>query len=263
MEMRTLSKEIDKAVRHAAEFIVRERDAFDRSSVSDKGLNQLVSYVDIQAEKILIEQLSRLEPEAGFITEENTVAESGKNLNWIIDPLDGTTNFIHGLPVFSVSVALAEKNDVLAGTVFEMGRNEQFSAWKGGGSWLNGQQIKVSETADLKNSLLATGFPYYEFEHMDAYIKTLQALMKRTHGLRRLGSAAVDLAYVACGRFEGFFEYGLHAWDVAAGCLLVKEAGGRLSDFRNGDEYIYGNSITASNGSTHDELLSVIQKYFS
>lgn len=262
MDLKALSKEIDNSVEKAASFIVKESETFERSAVTDKGLNQLVSYVDIQAEKMLVEELGQLVPEAGFITEENTVATGEKKLNWIIDPLDGTTNFIHGLPVFSVSVALAEGNDVLTGSVFEMGRNELFSAWKGGGSWLNGERIHVSGMEKLEDSLLATGFPYYEFEHMEAYIRTLQALMRRTHGLRRLGSAAVDLAYVACGRFEGFFEYGLHAWDVAAGCLLVQEAGGHLSDFRNGDEYLFGNSIIASNTRTHDALLQVIQSNF-
>lgn len=231
--------------------------------VSDKGLNQLVSYVDIEAENILVKGLGALVPEAGFITEENTSQTGRKSLNWIIDPLDGTTNFIHNLPVYSVSVALAEGEDILYGSVYETGRNEHFYAYKNGGAWCNGQSIRVSAESSLSRSLLATGFPYYSFEQMEAYISTLKDFMQQTHGLRRLGSAAVDLAYVACGRFEGFFEYGLNAWDVAAGCLLIQEAGGRVSDFKNETDYLFGKTIVADNGLLHGEILNTISRHFS
>ena len=262
MELQQISASLNSIVTETGHFIAEQRKTFSLEAVSDKGLNQLVSYVDLEAEKLLVNALSKLVPEAGYITEENTSDVGRKTLNWIIDPLDGTTNFIHGLPVYSVSVALAQGQEVLVGSVYEIGRKELFSAWKNGGAWCNGQQIYVSKENELKNSLMATGFPYYDFEQMEAYIHTLKDLMQRTHGLRRMGSAAVDLAYVACGRFEGFFEYGLHAWDVAAGCLLVKEAGGTLCDFEGKNDYLFGSSIVADNQCIHNALMEIIENRF-
>ena len=262
MNLEKLAIEVNLLVSQVASYISEERKTFSMDAISDKGINQLVSYVDIEAEKLLVNSLSLLVPEAGFITEENTSDVGRKTLNWIIDPLDGTTNFIHGLPVYSVSVALAEGSEILLGTVYEIGRKECFSAYKNGGAWCNGERIYVSKETSLKNSLMATGFPYYDFEQMDAYIHTLKDLMQSTHGLRRMGSAAVDLAYVACGRFEGFFEYGLHAWDVAAGCLLVQEAGGTLCNFEGGHDYLFGSSIVADNQGIHQDLMGIIKNRF-
>lgn len=258
-----ISANINSIVLEAGNYIREQRKGFDRQVVSDKGLNQLVSYVDIETEKFLVEQLGKLVPEAGFITEENTSDIGRQTLNWIIDPLDGTTNFIHNVPVYSVSVALAKGNEVLAGAVYEIGRDELFAASIGGGAWMNGERIEVSSASQLNDSLMATGFPYYDFEQMEAYLEVLKNLMQKTHGLRRMGSAAVDLAYVACGRFEGFFEYGLNAWDVAAGILLVKEAGGTVCDFKGGEEYLFGKSIVADNTKVHEPFMNLIQKNFN
>lgn len=263
MNLESISAGINSVVTETAKYIAEQRKTFSTDVVSDKGLNQLVSYVDIEAEKMLVAGLSKLLPEAGFITEENTSDVGRQTYNWIIDPLDGTTNFIHNVPVYSVSVALAHGNDVLAGAVYEIGRDELFCAHKGGGAFCNGERISVSKEANLSKALMATGFPYYDFEQMHAYIEVLKHLMQKTHGLRRMGSAAVDLAYVACGRFEGFFEYGLNAWDVAAGVLLVQEAGGQVCDFQSGDDYLFGKSIIADNTSIHNGLLDIIQKEFN
>ncbi len=253
-----MTAEVNALVTEVAKYISEERKSFDNKVVSDKGINQLVSYVDVEAEKQLVAGLAKIFPEAGFITEEETSDKGRAEYNWIIDPLDGTTNFIHNLPVYSVSVGLAKHKEILIGVVYEIGRKELFTAWQGGGAWCNGEKIQVSAETELRKSLMATGFPYYDYVHMDAYLETLKHLMRTTHGLRRMGSAAVDLAYVACGRFEGFFEYGLHAWDVAAGCLLVKEAGGNVSDFKGGNEFLFGDSIIASNAGLYKELAGII-----
>ncbi len=182
-------------------------------------------------------------------------------LHWIIDPLDGTTNFIHGVPVYSISLALVKDGVVQSGVVYEISRDECFTAWKGGGAYLNGTRIHVSETNSLAQSLLATGFPYYDFKRIQDYLALLHDLMKSTHGLRRLGSAAVDLAYVSCGRFEGFFEYGLSPWDVAAGVILVTEAGGQVTDFNGGEKYIFGHQIVAGCPGIFAEFSSQVKKY--
>lgn len=262
MNLALISESLNAVMIETAQFMQQQKSQFEQSHVSSKGLNQLVSFVDIETEKYLVNALSKIVPEAGFITEENTSEIGPLNYNWIIDPLDGTTNFIHGVPVYSISVALAQNNQLLVGAVYEMGRQELFHAYLGGGAFLNGQKIKVSTCETLQNSLMATGFPYYDFEQMAQYIAVLKHLMKNTHGLRRMGSAAVDLAYVACGRFDGFFEYGLHAWDVAAGCLLVTEAGGELSDFKRGNDYVFGDSIIASNGQLQAPLQEIIEQHF-
>jgi len=244
-----------------AVFIRTEAARFTEASVESKSLNNLVSYVDKTAETRLVEGLGRLLPEAGFIAEEGTGVRK-EGLNWIIDPLDGTTNFVHGLPCYCISIGLANGNDMLVGVVLEVTRNECFSAWKGGGAWLNGTAIHVSRRAHLQESLLATGFPYDDFGKEAQYMDLLRALMHNSRGIRRLGSAAADLAYVACGRFEAFYEYGLNPWDVAGGALLVREAGGTVTDFRNGDEWLFGEELVASNGHIHDELIGPIGKYF-
>ena len=262
MNLEQLTKDVCDIAKTAGIFIREERKSFELSKVNSKGLNQLVSYVDIAAEKKIVIGLSQLNLDAGFITEEETTVKSTKELNWIIDPLDGTTNFIHDLPVFSVSIALARGEDILLGVVYEVMKDECFYAWKDGGAWLNKKPIGVSKIETLQDSLLATGFPYYDFDGMTSYLAVLQSFMKETHGLRRLGSAAVDMAYTACGRFEGFFEYGLNAWDIAAGICIVKEAGGEVTDFKNGKNYLFGKQIVASNTTTHNHILKTINEHF-
>jgi myo-inositol-1(or 4)-monophosphatase len=258
-----LTGEITTIARQAGAFLLQERSRFQRESIEYKGLNNLVSYVDKETEKQLVEQLGKLLPEAGFITEEGTTGQEADQsaLNWIIDPLDGTANFIHNLPVFSVSIGLAQGKTPIAGVIYDPNRDECFSAWQGGGAYCNDSRISVSPALTLGESLVATGFPYYKFEQMQPYLSILESLMQQTHGLRRMGSAAIDLAYVASGRFEAFYEYNLNSWDMAAGVLLVQEAGGVVTDFSGGDTFLFGGDVVAGCG-IHPELMKVIRTYW-
>ena len=263
MNLDALLSETATLVRRTGAWILEQQALLSGLDVHDKGLNQLVSRVDREAEQQLVQGLGRLLPEAGFITEEDTVAqERNREYTWIIDPLDGTTNFLHGLPLFSVSVALARGEELLLGIVDVPALHESFTALRGGGAWLNGSPIRVSERDSLSAALLATGFPYTEFTQLPAYLEVLHHFMQNTRGLRRMGSAAIDLAYTACGRFDGFFETGLAPWDVAAGILLVQEAGGKASDFRGGGDMLFGKEIIAGNMSVHTAMQTCIQQYF-
>jgi myo-inositol-1(or 4)-monophosphatase len=253
--------EMETAVSEAARFVLKESEGFDIRSTEIKGLNDFVSYVDKGSEKMLVDKLGMILPESGFITEEGTSAKKALKYCWVIDPLDGTTNFLHGIHPFSISVALMEHNEVVAGVVYEVGGNETFTAWKGGGSWLNNRPVHVSPAALLSDSLIATGFPYYDFTRLDNFMESLKHFCKISHGIRRLGSAAIDLAYVACGRFEAFYEYGLNPWDVAAGILLVREAGGRVSDFSGNEKNISGDEIVAANRLVFPEFLENVRTF--
>jgi myo-inositol-1(or 4)-monophosphatase len=223
----------------------------------------MVSYVDKTAEIALVKGLRLLLPEAGFVTEEKTASIAGEQYDWIIDPLDGTTNFIHGLPTYAISIALQCDGELVLGVVYEINRDECFSAWKNGGAYLNDKQISVSKASAIENTLLATGFPYYEFGRLDAYLAVLKELMQRCHGVRRIGSAAIDLAYVACGRFDGYFEFNLNSYDVAAGIVLVREAGGQVFDFTGGNNSIERREMLATNGLISDELLLILEEKFN
>lgn len=247
--------------KEAGDFIRQEALNFSMEHVELKGKSDLVSYVDKETEKLVVEKLGKLLPDAGFITEEGTIRREQKELTWIIDPLDGTTNFVHGLPTYAVSLALMQGDKVMAGVVYEINRDECFSAFQGGGAYLNGVQIHVTSASSISEGLFATGFPIHNFEKLDQYLAILNELMKNAHGLRRVGSAATDMAYVACGRYEGFFEYNLSPWDVAAGVILVQEAGGKVSDFSGGDQAIFGREMVAA-GPVHAELLEVIKKHW-
>jgi myo-inositol-1(or 4)-monophosphatase len=255
----TLTVEVAKK---AGAFIRNERAWFKTSAVEYKGLNDLVSYVDKTAEDLIVSSLKKILPEAGFIAEEGTEAQSNNYYQWIIDPLDGTTNFVHGLPCFCVSIGLLAGTEMVIGVVYEINADECFFTYKDAPSFLNGTEIKVSEINSLQKSLIATGFPYTKFERKSAYMDVFEICMHQTHGLRRLGSAAADLAYVACGRFEAFYEYGLKPWDVAAGVLLVKNAGGLVCDFKGGDNVIFGDDIIASNAGIHSTFVDLVKSKF-
>jgi len=234
--------------RTVGKFMAEERKSFDASMIENKGLHDLVSYVDKASEKQIIEELSKLLPESGFIAEEGTSDKRGERFNWVIDPLDGTTNYIQGVPVYAVSIGLLDGDELVVGVVYEVGRDECFYAWKDGGAFLNDKSIHVSNRENIHEALMATGFPYNDFSRMDNYMKFLEWTMKNARGVRRLGSAATDLAYVACGRFEAFWEYDLKPWDVAAGAVIVKEAGGTVTDYKGGSNYLFGREIVATNG---------------
>lgn len=252
-----------KVAQKAAEFLQKEAKNFKSTSVEYKDINNVVSYVDKEAEKLIVKGLIEIGLPARFITEEETV-ESGdqKALNWIIDPLDGTANYVHGLPHYSVSIALSNGKDLLVGVVIHAHTGDIYHASKGNGAYKNDDKLQVSSADELGKSLIATGFPYYKFEEMSKYLQILESLMQKTHGLRRFGSAALDLAYVAAGYYEGFFEYNLNSYDMAAGVLLVKEAGGIVTDFSGGDDYLFGGDIVAGNA-FQKIILDEIQKYWN
>lgn len=261
MNLSALRDQVIALSHEVGDFIQKEAETFSWKKIEYKGLNNLVSYVDKEAERRLVSGLSALLPEAGFITEEDTIDKKGEAYHWIVDPLDGTTNFIHGLPMYSISIALEHHEEIILGVVHELNRNEVFHAVKGEGAFCNEHPIQVSQAERINQSLLATGFPYFDFEKLDDYMEILHDLLKSCHGLRRMGSAAVDLAYVACGRYEGYFEYNLNPWDVAAGAFLVQQAGGSVSDFKGGNDYIHGREIVAA-CNIHREMLNVIQKHW-
>jgi myo-inositol-1(or 4)-monophosphatase len=228
-----------EVVREAAAYVRERHENRTTLNVEEKGRHNFVTEVDKKAEEILVNGLSEILPEAGFIAEEGTGNRRGSVFHWVIDPVDGTTNFIHGVFPFAISVGLTENSEVVAGIVYEFGLDELFYAWKGGGAWLNGTRIGVSKVPVVGHALIATGFPYTNFTYMNQFMKSVDYFMKHSNGLRRLGSAATDIAYVACGRFDGFYEYGLHPWDIAAGMLLVREAGGSISDFNGQEEPLF------------------------
>lgn len=251
-----------KIVEKAAAFIASQRGKVAAAAIEEKSLNSLVSYVDKEAEQMLVNGLGKLLSDATFYTEEDTVQNIDSDLVWIIDPLDGTTNFLSQLPIYSVSVALKYRGEVLLGIVYEVNQRECFYAWKGGGAFLNGTSIRVSDKPSLSAALIATGFPYYKYDYIKKYFKALEQFMLNSRGIRRLGSAAVDLAYVACGRFDIFFESSLQPWDVAGGIIIVKEAGGDVSDY-NGELVIdSGQEVLASNGQLHQQALKITKAAF-
>lgn len=258
MDYHALCKQVSTLAKEAGSFIKGEQAKLTEEQVGEKGLHNLVSYVDKEAEQMIIRRLGGLVTGPGFVAEESENSR-GDRYNWIIDPLDGTTNFIHGLPPYSVSIALQEGDEIVVGVVYEINLDECFTAWKGGPAELNGRPIQASGRKSLNSSLVATGFPYKDFGLMKEYMALLDAMMRNTRGVRRLGSAAVDLAYVACGRFEFFYEYGLNPWDVAAGAFIVQQAGGQVSDFSLGGNYLSGEEILASNGHVHHDSLEMIR----
>jgi myo-inositol-1(or 4)-monophosphatase len=261
MNFEKITRQVTELCSETGNFIQDEMHKLNTADIETKSINNFVTYVDKTAEKMLVEGLSGLLPGTGFVAEENPLL-TRKEINWIIDPLDGTTNFIHGVPLYSISIALMDQKEILIGVVLEILRKECFYTWKGAPSFLNGDVIKVSDTSSVKESLFATGFPYYDYQHLDGYIEFFRYLMQNSHGIRRLGSAAADLAYVACGRFEGFYEYGLSPWDVTGGSLLVKNAGGTVCDFSDGDNFIFGKEIIATNSIIHSEFMEVFKNAF-
>lgn len=261
--LQTLCHDVCTLTKEVGSFIQQEKKKFQANKIEVKGKNDFVSYVDKTSEKLIVERLSKLLPEAGFIAEEGTSQKKGLHYNWIIDPLDGTTNFIHGVPCFAISIALMRDNSLVLGVIHELNLDECFYAWEGSKAYMNGNEISVTTTDALSKSLLATGFPYYDYKRMNEYMELFKYFMKNTRGLRRLGSAATDLAYVACGRFEGFYEYSLQPWDVAAGAFIVQQAGGKVSDFNGGTNFLFGKEIVAGNSACFAEFLNVVQTHFN
>jgi myo-inositol-1(or 4)-monophosphatase len=254
--------EVLEFTQNLGDVLLEQRKGLKSQNIEHKGLHDLVTNLDKYSEKKLVDFLGELVPDSGFIAEEGTSTKVGKEYNWIIDPIDGTTNFVHGLPCFAISIALQQKNKTILGLVHEMNLRESFYAFEGGEAYLNGHIIKVSKTKDLNHSLIATGFPYSDYGKTDPYLEVFKEVMQKSRGLRRLGSAATDLVYVAAGRFEAFYEYGLSPWDVAAGGYILQKAGGLVTEFSGKEDYIFGKTLIASNNFVYDELKEVINKYF-
>ena len=248
----------------AADYIATERKRFTTDKVEVKGTFNFVSYVDKGAEKMIIAALAELLPEAGFIAEEGSGRHDEQApWQWIIDPLDGTTNFVHGLPPYAVSIALwdTQARETVVGVVHEVTLGESFYTWKGApGAYLNGQPIRVSDhVAGVNDALVLTGLAYGLDEKVVRYFENSFAYFNRhSHGARRIGSAATDLVYIACGRGDAFYHINLSPWDVAAGAFIVRQAGGRVADFAGGDDYVFGRSIVATTPSIWNEIFDLV-----
>jgi myo-inositol-1(or 4)-monophosphatase len=237
-----------KAARRAGGVIHRGARELDRLTVTSKGPKDFVSEVDRAAESVIVETLLEAYPDHGILAEEGTVNARVRSPDfvWIIDPLDGTTNFLHGLPQYCVSIALSHRGIVTQGVVYDPNRNDLFTTTRGAGAYLNDRRLRVSRRAKIEDALVATGFPYREGALLEVYLDMVRDMMHKTAGLRRAGAAALDLAYVAAGWYEGFFEVGLNPWDMAAGSLLVTEAGGLVTDIHGEDKYLQNGSIVAA-----------------
>lgn len=258
----TLASQVRQLCQQVGSWIAQQAHHFQQQQIEYKGRNDLVSYVDKHAEEKLLHGLHALLPEANILSEEThaTCQLSSKGSYWIVDPLDGTTNFVHGIPVYAISVALMHEGTLVVGVVYEINRQECFYAWQGGGAYLNDNPLVNQRTASLAESLVATGFPYQDRGLSAHYLTILNKLITHTRGVRRLGAAAVDLAYVAAGRFDAFYEYNLQPWDVAAGALLVLESGGSVTDFFGNSNFLTGGSILACRHTQlHKQMLDIIQ----
>jgi myo-inositol-1(or 4)-monophosphatase len=254
---------IAKSAANAAGKILMENlGKLSRSDIDAKGANDFVTRVDRESERSIIDILKNHTPDFDILTEETPPEDSHARCRWIIDPLDGTTNYIHGFPCFAVSIALEEERRMVLGVVLDPLREELFVTEKGKGALLNGCSITVTKRKELGECFLATGFPFREHTRIDPYLSVFREMFLRTSGVRRAGSAVLDLAYTACGRFDGFWEMGLSPWDVAAGSLLIQEAGGSVTDWDGGDDYLFGRTIVGSNGLIHRAMVATIQEHF-
>lgn len=251
--MQALLNTAVKAARRGGDSAMRYINRLHQLKVKSKARNEFVTQVDHAAEEAVIETIRERYPDHAFVAEER--GELGESeFVWIIDPLDGTTNFIHGFPVFAVSVALRVKGRLEIGVVYDPNRQEIFSAIRGQGAQVDGHRIRVSGRKDLDGALIGTGFPYRDKARMKEYLRMLEAVLLNTAGIRRPGAAALDLAYVAAGRLDGFWEFGLHIWDIAAGSLLIREAGGLISDLQGAEDYLESGNLVAGTPKVHDAL---------
>lgn len=251
-----------EAARRAAGVIIGNLGSISQDDIDLKQTSDFVTRVDRASEEVIIETIRGYFPGHSFLAEESLREDDPTGYRWIIDPLDGTTNYIHRYPVFSVSIALQQKGKLIIGVILDPTRNELFTAEEGGGAFLNGKPLRVSTAVALADSLIATGFPFRKREMIDLYLKLFKNIFKRVSDLRRAGSAALDLAYLACGRCDGFFEIGLSPWDIAAGSLLVREAGGVVTDFGGGPDYLTTGNIVAGTPTIHKEILQHVRRIF-
>lgn len=258
MNLEKLTSEVRELAIKTGHFLREECENFLRENVQEKNAHDYVSYVDKESERRIVTRLHELLPEAGFIAEEGSGSLTDEEYCWVVDPLDGTTNFIHRNAPFCVSIALRNREEILLGVVYEVCRNECFWAWKGSPAYLNGKEIHVTTINNLDQAFIELGFPY-DAEHFRPIItRLIERLYGRVGGLRLLGSAAVELCYIAAGRFEARFEGLLGPWDVAAGSIILTQAGGKVTDFSGGDTFYSGRELLATNGQIHDQLIKII-----
>lgn len=256
MYLRALKTAVE-AAQKAGSFLIEKVST--EVTIETKALNDFVTNVDKESESLIISLLQEDFPEFGILAEEQGAKPHfDKTPYWVIDPLDGTTNFIHRFPIFAVSIGLCVGKQPVLGAVYDPNRKELFTAIQGEGAFLNGQRINVSTAHLLQHSLIGTGFPFRNIAIIDQYQKCFAEILKRTHGIRRAGVASLDLCYLACGRLDGFWEHGLQPWDAAAGTIIIQEAGGKVTDFLNRDEFLFGRTMTASNGIIHEELQKIV-----
>jgi myo-inositol-1(or 4)-monophosphatase len=254
-----------KAARRAGQIINRASLDVDKLKVTVKQQSDFVTEVDRAAENAIIEVLREAYPHHGILAEESGLADStaDSEYQWIIDPLDGTTNFIHGMPQYAVSIGLAHKGVMTQAVVYDPNRNELFTASKGGGAFLNDKRIRVSKRVRLDEALIGTGFPYRVFDHIDTYLTIFKEVAQKTAGMRRPGAASLDLAWVACGRMDGFWELGLSPWDIAAGTLLITEAGGLIGDLSGEADYMKTGNLVGGNPKIFGQLIQLIAPHRS
>lgn len=246
------------AARQAGDIIIRHMDQLDRIKITAKSAEEYFSEVDVKAEQAIINTIHKAYPEHGIIAEESGLQNEDAECVWIIDPLDGTSNYLHGFPFFSVSIAIRVKNRIEHGVVYDPLRHECFYASRGRGARLNDRRLRVSKQTQLSGALLGTGFPFRNVALAERYLPTFEALFGKCAGVRRTGSAALDLAYVASGRLDGFWEFGLRPWDIAAGCLLIQEAGGLISDLQGGEDYLRQGDVVAGTPKVFKALLQTL-----
>lgn len=252
-----------KAAREAGRIINRASQDVGSLSVQSKTYNDFVSDVDRAAEQAIIEVLRDAYPDHGFLGEESGKSNQDADNVWIIDPLDGTTNFLHSFPQYCISIALQQKGVLTQAVIYDPVRNDLFTATKGRGAFLNDKRIRVTSRSKLQDALIATGFPFRDFTHLDTYLGMLKDMIKKTTGIRRPGSAALDLAYVAAGWVDGFFEINLSAWDIAAGGLLVQEAGGIVGDFQGNESWLQTGNIVAANPKVFAQMLQTLDPHLT
>jgi myo-inositol-1(or 4)-monophosphatase len=251
---------MERAARKAARGLIRDFGEVEQLQVSIKGPADFVSTADLRAERTLKAELGRARPDFGFLMEESgATAGRDPRCRWIVDPLDGTTNFLHGIPHFCISIALERDNEIIAGLILDPLRDEMFFAERGAGAFINDKRLRVSARKELADAVIGTGIPFRERGNHPRYLRLLEAIMAKTAGVRRCGAAALDLAYVAAGRFDGFFEYGLSAWDIAAGLLIVREAGGFVGEIDGGTSVLASGNILAANDPLFPQLSRLLR----
>ncbi len=251
-----------KAAYEAGKILLKHFRKLPDDAVRHKEKNDFLSFVDEQSEQTILSIIHQDFPNHAFLAEEVGTSEHRHDYLWIIDPLDGTTNYINGIPVFAISIALLYRGEIQSGVIYDPVQQEMFWAEKGKGAFLNDRRMRVSARGKLDESFIATGFPFKAKHFLNAYLSAFEEIFESCVGMRRMGAAAIDLAYVAAGRFDGFWELGLSPWDIAAGAILIREAGGKISDFWGKGDFLYKNYTLASNGQIHDQLTAIIKKHF-